>query len=393
MYKQVLKLLSGNSIGQVIQLVALVFFGFLYGPNDFGRLANIQSIGSIISIVLTLQMHHVIPLAKGKDEAISFFDRILSITSLNFLISSILIFFVNLDIQFAIILSFVLSVNNVLNSFLIYNGQFTTISILYVIRAVSIVFLQLVFFYLGVEGGLLYGALLGESCTTIFLLLKKRNKFKLNFNFKILWKFIIEWKPFSIYGTIQELFSVAIYSLPVIFYTQKFGEAISGQYSISFKLIFAPTVLITSSLSQVLYHQFNNPRGFDFLNKIFWFSKKLIVLSICFLIILILFSYYGEEFINYKWRLSLLILPFMFINACFFIWANPFRVALRFLRLNKVLLLIEMLTLSLMSIFFILKDISVISFTIIIMLISIVQNLLIISIYRYYQKKHAIFFN
>jgi O-antigen/teichoic acid export membrane protein len=388
-YKQVLKLFSGNSIGQAIQLAGLVFFGFLYGPKDFGRLANIQSIGSIISIVLTLQLHHVIPLAKGKDEAINFFDRILSITLFNFLISSFLIFFVNIDIQFAIILSFIISVNNVLNGFLIYNGQFTTISVLYVIRAVSIVLLQLIFFYSRVSGGLHYGAILGESCTTIFLIFKNRNKFKLNFDFKILWKFIIEWKPFSLFGTIQELFSVAIYSLPIIFYTQKFGEAIAGQYSISFKLIFAPTVLITSSLTQVLYYQFNNPQGFDFLNKIIWFSKKFIILSFVFFFIFIFFSIYGEEFIDYKWTLSLIILPFVYVNACFFVWASPFRVALRFLRLNKVLLQVEMLTLGLMSLFFYFKEISVINFTFIIILISIFQNILIVTIYRYYEKKNT----
>lgn len=388
MQKLVLKLFTGNSIGQVIQFLALLYFSVLYSPENFGQLANIQSFGSILAIFLTLQMQHVIPLAQSIEEAKKFTQNIINISFFLFCLSFVLFIFINIEYEYAILLAFFLSLSNSYNGYFIYSGDFTKISILYIIRAISIVIFQYFLFLFGVINGLLIGALIGECISVIYLISQRPDLIKYSFKFNKLKFFILDWKPFSFYGTIQEFLSVAIYALPIIFYTEKFGEAVSGQYSIAFKLIFAPTVLISSSLSQVLYNRLKEKNGFDFFKKIIWFNLKFIYLFLFFLFLFILSSRYSLNLISKEWQLCIKILPFIYINAMVFLFASPYRVALRFLRLNKLLLIIELVTLIFITILFFIESFDVILFTISITLVSVIQNILIVYQYKYNETKN-----
>jgi O-antigen/teichoic acid export membrane protein len=388
MFKNFLKLFSGNALSQAIQLISLLYLTSLYLPYDFGRLGKIQSFGYILSIFITLQMNQVIPLSKCDNYAINITRAVFTISILNFIISFILLLFIPIDYGFGILLSLVLGLNSTINGYLIYKEKYSIISVLYIIRAVSIVFLQFFLYYLKINNGLLYGAILGELMGFVYLYLINMKELKFNFDFKIekLKMYILEWKAFSLHGTIQELLSVAIYALPMIFYTEKFGESISGQYSIAFKVIYAPTTLISSSLWQVLYPRFSQKDGFSFLKKNIWFDKRILI--VLFLILVFLFNthYFDFSFLKGRWNITFTLLPYMFINAMFFLFSSPYRLALRALKLNKQLLKIEILTLVFMISLFLFIDLNVLYFTIFITLIGVVQNLLIVLNYRFYEK-------
>lgn len=388
MQKLVLKLFTGNSIGQVIQFLALLYFSVLYSPENFGQLANIQSFGSIFAIFLTLQMQHVIPLAQSLEEAKKFTINIINLSFYLFCLFILLFLFINIEYKSAMLLAFFLSLSNSYNGYFIYSGDFTKISIVYILRAISIVVFQYILFLFGIFNGLLIGALIGEFITVIYLISRRPELIKYNFKFNELKFFILDWKPFSFYGTIQELLSVAIYALPIIFYTEKFGDAVSGQYSIGVKLIFAPTVLISSSLAQVLYNRFNEKNGFDFLKKIFWFNFKFLYLFIFFLFLFVLASRYSLNLISKEWELCVKLLPYIYINAMFFLFSNPYRVALRFLRLNKLLLIIELITLVFITILFFIASFDVELFTISITLVSVMQSILIVYQYKCNETRH-----
>lgn len=391
MLKSFFKLFSGNAAAQAIQLLALLFLTSLYIPDDFGKLGKIQSFASILSLFITLQMNHAIPLTKGDDKAEELTRTVFKISFLTFLLSFISLIFVDLDYTYGIILSLVLGLSNTINGYLIYKGNFSIISVLYIVRAIAIVSLQFLFYYLKIPDGLLYGALLGEFSG--FLYLYAQNYSKVNFNFRIdfsvIKEKIIEWKSFSLHGTVQELLSAAIYALPMIFYTEKFSENIGGQYSIAFKVIYAPTVLVSSSLTQVLYHRFSQADGFKFLEKFVWFDKRFLILVALLLVLLFNIDFIDLAFLDGKWDIAIALLPYMFINAMFFLFASPYRIALRTLKLNKLILQVELITIVLMTALFLFIDIAVIEFTIIITAIGVIQNILITLNYKAYEKKNS----
>ncbi len=389
MIQNFLKLITGNALSQGIQFIAIIFLTSLYLPYDFGRLGNIQSFGTIFSIFITLQMQHVIPLASNEKGAVHIMNVVFNFSLLTFLFTFMIVVLFSQDYTYGVYLALILGLTNVMSGFLIFAGKFALISKVYVLRALSIVLLQFSFYYLQIKDGLLIGAILGETFTFLFLAFQNQNKdvFKFNFSLARIKKTLKEWKEFSIHGTIQEFLSVAIYALPMIFYTEKFGEDISGQFSIAFKIIFAPTVLISASLSQVLYHRFKDKNGFAFLKKVIWFDWRFFILFFPVFILLLFSQKIGMYFFNEEWLICFQLLPYIFINAMFFLLASPYRVALRFLRLNKLILKIEFLTLSLIVILFLFQGLDVIYFTLIITVISVVQNILIIVQYKKNDKK------
>lgn len=388
MLKNFLKLFSGNAISQAIQLIALLYLTSLYLPDDFGMLGKIQSFGYILSIVITLQMNQVLPLSQNDDYAIDLAQTVFKITLFNFVISFIFLLFIPLDYLLGIVLALVLGLNSAINGYLIYKGKYSIISILYIVRTTSIVSLQFLFYYIKLNNGLLYGAVIGELVGFIYLYFSnmKELKFNLKFNVKKIKKYIIDWKAFSLHGTTQELLSVAIYALPTIFYAEKFSEAISGQYSVAFKVIYAPTTLISTSLCQVLYPKFGQKDGFKFLKNFIWFDKRIIILLILILIILFNLEYFNFEFLKGEWDITFVLLPYLFISAMFFLLSSPYRLALRALKLNKQLLKIEVLTLILMISIFYLADLDVLYFTIFITITGVVQNLSICIYYNFHEK-------
>lgn len=389
MFKNFLKLFSGNAISQAIQLLALLYLTNLYLPDDFGKLGKIQSFGSILAIVITLQMNHVIPLSKSKEYALEITRVIFSLSLINFLASFVLLLFIPLDYGFGIFLSLVLGLSNTINGFLIFKGKFSVISILYIVRAIAIVGLQYLFHVIDVKNGLLYGAIIGEFIGFLYLYIRNYQEltFRLNFNLRLILNYLKNWTAFSLHGTIQELLSVAVYALPMIFYTEKFGENVGGQYSIAYKVIWAPAVLVSSSLAQVLYHKFNQEDGFKFLENYFWFNKKILLLIPIVLFLLFNIHFLDLSALNNKWDITFQLLPYLFINAIFFILANPYRVALRVLKLNKQILKVEFFTLVSIVAIFLFVNLDVLFFTISITVVGIVQNLLLINSYKIHRNK------
>ncbi|HAF34299.1 MAG TPA: hypothetical protein DCG88_09730 [Sphingobacterium sp.] len=390
MLRNFLKLISGNSLAQAIQLAALLFLTKIYQPEDFGILGKVQSISAILVIISTLQLQYVIPLSKKEAEAESSTNIIFSLLCYISLFSFFIAYFLSFEYSIAIILSCVLGIVNILTNYIIYKGQFGSLSVIFIIRALSIVVLQLLFFFLKIENGLIFGAICGEFISMIGLVVSKKLYFMFNiFSVKIadIWNLVKDWKPYSLYGTIQEVLSVMVYSLPIIFYVDKFGDNIGGQFSMAYRIIWAPTVLISSSLAQLLTHKFGQENDFTFLKSIFWFDKRLIILVVLGVIGLNYTNFINELYLGGKWNITFLLFPYMFINAVFFLFANPYRVALRVKKLNVVILVVEIITLLAITALFYYFEADVVTFTAAICSISVLQNMLIVLGYYFRKEK------
>lgn len=390
MFKNFLKLFSGNAVAQAIQLLGLLVLTTLYIPDDFGILGKIQSISAILAIVLTLQLQHVIPLSKNENEAILQTSLVFSTLLIMFALIITISSFISKEYIFAALFAFLLANVSLLNNFLIYKGEFISLSLVFILRAVFIVLLQVLFFYLKIDYGLLLGAFIGELVSVLFIFLYKKLFFITFFyknSLKSIKYLVFEWKSYTIFGTIQELLSVMIYSLPVIFYVDKFGENIGGQFSMAYRLIWAPTVLVSSSLAQVLTHKFTKEDNFIFLRSVFWFDKRVIVILVLLFIGLFYIDFINQYYLANKWTVTFQLFPFMFVNALFFLFAMPYRVALRIKKLNIVILVIEIFTILSIIAMFYFMNVDVIIFTFAIMCLSVVQNIMIVTGY-YLNKEH-----
>lgn len=199
----------------------------------------------------------------------------------------------------------------------------------------------------------------------------------------------MEWKSFALYGTLQECLSVMVYSIPVILYVNKFGENIGGQFSMAFKVTFAPIVLISSSLAQVLTQKFGRENDFSILKKVVWFDKRFLVLIVFILFLPFVFANSGLNIMNRKWDVSIQIIPYLLLNSFFFLFANPFRIALRILKRNADILKIEIGTVVALGLVFSLLDVNVIMLTICMTTITFFQNMFLILAYFSQKKSKA----
>ncbi|MNK96208.1 hypothetical protein D3C87_1164780 [compost metagenome] len=302
-----------------------------------------QAIATVGAIVVTLQLHLTIPLNRNEPEARARVEQVQLIGCAIFAIFFIPAFYFGKVAAFSVLLAFFLGLTNTYSSFLIFCGNFGGLSIFYIARALLIVGLQIGFSALAVQDGLVLGAVISEGVVALYLKLFSIGPLeKRRFGLTGAWRMALENRSFSIYGTLQELISVAAFYAPLILFSHKYGEAIGGQYAMANRLIWAPTALLSRSFAQVLSHRFGkNPLTSrpDFLTALpsNWIYLLLAIgcCSAFYLPNIFLFV------LGAQWSLASELMPLQLTWCCFFLFATPFRVACRALHLQKYQLAID----------------------------------------------------
>ncbi|WP_347901359.1 hypothetical protein [Pseudomonas purpurea] len=349
MFNNVKKLLLGNGLAQAIQFGSIVFLSRIYYPADFALLTQAQSIATILAVIATLQMHLSIPLTKGVDEARNTARIVESLSFFLFLVTfPIAIYFGKIYI-FAFVLTLAVAVSNTCNSYLVFSGDFGRLSGFYIKRALLIVGVQFGCAALSVQDGLLWGAVIGEAATALYLRKATFGFSKIHLGLRAIWETTLRLRSFSFYGTTQELTSVAAFYAPLILFTSTLGADIGGQYAMVNRLVWGPTILLTSSIAQVLYHQFGKvpPRRGDSHSLSYLFLDRKIFLAA---ILGCLIAFQLEDLYLFvlggQWGLASKMLPWGMTWGAVFLMSIPFRVACRVLHLQKYQLFVDGVTLS-----------------------------------------------
>jgi O-antigen/teichoic acid export membrane protein len=391
MHQQIKKLMLGNGLAQLLQFGSILILSRIYQPSDFANLAQVQSIAIIASIIITLQLHLTIPLAKSTKHAQEKVQLIQILSVCIFLLGLPPAIVYGQSAIFACILSFLLGLANTYISFLVYKGSFGKVSILYVTRAIIIIVMQIFFFYAEFRNGLVIATLAGEAIFTLFLGLKTNNNIQVyNFEYRKLKSIVIKNKSFSLYGTIQEVVSVAAFYAPLILFNIKYGEDIGGQYAMASRIIWAPIVLISSSFSQVLSHTYGRNYQHQPLELTSHLNQKIltvlvVVSSLGFLLDEIYFIALGGE-----WELASKLIPLQISWGLIFILSTPFRVASRVMRLQKYQLLTDATALLAFAIILLSFDMTPIESMWVIVAVAVVQHallsIIVLKKYRILQK-------
>jgi O-antigen/teichoic acid export membrane protein len=343
MREQIKKLMLGNGLAQLLQFGSILILSRIYQPSDFGLLAQVQSIAMIASIIITLQLHLTIPLAKSNDHAQEKVQLIQVLSISIFSLALIPAIWNGESALFALLLSLSLGLTNTYTGYLVYSGNFGKMSFFYVARALLIIVMQVGFANAGFNNGLIIATLTGEALSAIYLGLRttygaNRIKWQIT-NLKL---FIFNNKPFSLYGTIQEIISVSAFYSPLLIFNFKFGDEIGGQYAMANRLVWAPIVLISSSLAQVLYHSLGKKRPTTNSEILALLpDRKIIILAIAAVVITLPMTDIFHMILGNKWLLASELIPLQLFWGLFFLASTPFRVAARVMLLQKQQLIID----------------------------------------------------
>jgi O-antigen/teichoic acid export membrane protein len=383
MFGHVRKVLLGNATAQGLQFVATMVLSRIYTPADFAFVAEVQSIATAVAVVVTLQLHLVIPLAKSDEEARATTELVQTLCIAVGLLGLVPALFLGSAAAYAVLLAPLLGLANTYNSFLVFKGSFGRLGAFYIVRAAVIVSVQIALAQLPIGqlsqgAGLLWGVIAGESLSALYLRLSQVGPLRVvRFELRRALALAKERSAFSVYGTLQELVAVSAFYAPLLLFNGKFGDDIGGQYAMANRLAWAPVGLLAGSLAQVLYHRFGKsippakgeplPRigsGPAIATAVLLGSALTFLLPDLFLIVL------GPQ-----WTLTSQLLPLQLVWGGFFLLATPYRVASRALQLQRFQLGIDLGMLAAFGLVFWLTELSALHTMGILVAVALLQNL------------------
>jgi len=337
------KLILGSGLAQGIQFASLLVLSRIYTPSDFGVLSQIQSIASAAAVVFTLQLHLAIPQSIDQQEAKDT-ARNIQLICLTFcaILGPIGFIFGNIYGLSAVFALF-LSLNNTFISYLVFAGDFASISRFYLIRALLIVILQIGFSQVFGSYGLVAGVMAAEFVAALYLIRKSFGSItapKLDFSGAL--SLLVRLRSFSLYGTTQELISVLAFYAPFFMFVHFYGDETGGQYSMASRLVWAPVVLLSGSISQVLQHQLGKEGQknlWGMRGSFFRFRYVLAAAVVC--VIPFLIEDQLTQLLGSNWRLASQMIPLHLIWGFIFLLSIPFRVACRVLHVQLYQMVID----------------------------------------------------
>lgn len=376
-YKNLASLLSGNAIAQVIQLLGLVFFATVYAPSAFGILGTSQSIAVIVAALCTLQMNIMVPLAKDREEAVSLVnDARLTIFIFVFAMSPLILVWGNLFFV-VLLLALVVSLNNVHCALVVFDEKFPSLSIFYLFRAALIVLFQYLLFLPLPENGLLWGSVVGELVACFVLVFISKGGLA-RVSGKGLWTKLVARRAYTLYGTLQELLTIAAYYMPLYIFQLKFGSHISGQYAFASRLVWGPLIVLTSSLSQVLIKFYAGEEGQRRFLSLHVNTVRYMfpIIFLCALVASLTWKV-SSLIVGVEWGYASGMLGLSILWAGFFLLSMPYRVMLRVKGLQRLQLFVDLGGMALYGLVFIFFDYAVLATMGAFVVIAGVQNWLL----------------
>ena len=304
--KNILTLVTGTGIAQLVPLAVSPIVTRLYTPEDFGMIALYMSIVSILVVLSSGRYEMAIMLPKN-DSDVSGILRLIALLTLcvSFLLLIIICFFAN---EIAIFLgseelsswlylipvSIILTVMyQSLNYLAIRASKFKLLASNKVIASTSNASLQLgVGYTLNTPWGLLLGHLASLSFCLYILLKRKTIRLFFSLSRGDVKSSAREYANFPKYDMPAILVNLSANQLPLVVLGKFFGLGVLGAYSFMYKILMMPVGLISNSVLDVFkqkatsdYNRFGNCRGVYFST-----FKHLILISGPIFIVFFIFS-------------------------------------------------------------------------------------------------------
>lgn len=370
--KNVLTLLTGSAISQVVIYLSILILTRLFSPDFFGIYMLFTSATLILKPLATLQYEFALVLPKNDKDAINLFafSILLSVFFCLLLLVFILFFkdgildFFNIDklANFIYLLPLSVFFTACVSTFDYWNNRtnmFKNISKGLLLKSSVMSSSQI---YTGFSSlnslGLIPGILLGYFFQLLFLIkmsLKSMAELFKNISLKQMFFLAKKYKDIPIFNTIINLTNTLSNELPVLLITKYFGVANSGIYGLAVKFTKAPVGIFQQSVSQVFFNKASkiyNDDG-DLYEMVLKTAKNLLLLSIFIFIPLLVVSFYlniifGDDWIDVG-LYSRILIPWLF----FAFLSNPITPLIIILNKQKTIVFydISLLVLRFLALF------------------------------------------
>lgn len=406
--RNVLTLLTGSGIAQIIPVLSSLILARLYSPNDFGVLALYISIVTIFGSISALRYEVAIVLPKRDNDAKYLFLISIFFSVILFLLYSILLFCFYSEFSY-LIKSKVQDVNwlpiipigiivsvvyQIIAFWMNRKKGYKKMAMARVIQSSSSAISNITLGVLSFGSiGLIFGSILGQVMSSFFLFLPVKKDINFNYFKKNKKKIVFvanKYKQFPFFSTPSTLFnSISNVGLPILI-TIFYGAKIAGLYFFGYRIIRLPFDFMFSSFSQVYREHavglYNKEKQdlLDFTRRtqkkiVFFMLPSLIVLSI---VAPFLFQFFfGEQWRNAGEYVAYFSI-FIFFNGIYSPVSSIGDVLMKqkaILVFNVIVSIVQVLVLYFMS--------SNFSFKTTILVISIICGLLYLALDYYMKSK------
>lgn len=270
LFRNILKLISGEGIGRVIGFMATPIITRLYTPSDFGILAVFASLCALSYPFCTLRYTLAIPLHSNEKIGINSLAACLLILAVNTVIigivlvffhSPILSFFSSENIDafwcFIPLAFFLYGISETLSYYSTRYRDFSTIAKVTVVQKAIGVLTKIVLglFRFDVRG-LLIGNILAESggLTLYIRTYWKRLKWGVRYVTRRRIGFVLKrYIAFPLYRVPSQILLKAAGSIPILYFAWHFGTVTTGRISLATAMLSAPVSFACTSVGKAFY--------------------------------------------------------------------------------------------------------------------------------------------
>ena len=270
-FKNLLIVMSGTAVAQLISYALSPIISRLFSPEHFGVFGSFYAIASIIGALITLDYSQAIMLPKENRDAINLYS--LSITSTLFISLLVLAFIVvetptvhsltktkgTWPLVLLMLTVIVTGINQASQAWAVRSKEFKKTSTSQVIRSIFSGGTRIVFgiFKTGAIGLIISNiianimASINLICVVVPDLLTLRDSITLK-KMKTLAK---EYIDFPLYSASQNFINAISSGLPILLLTKFYTIAVAGAYAFGVNILSAPMSLVLAGLRQVLFQR------------------------------------------------------------------------------------------------------------------------------------------
>ncbi|MBN2275283.1 MAG: oligosaccharide flippase family protein [Bacteroidales bacterium] len=363
--RNILTLMTGNTIAQIIQIAIIPILARLYTPADFGVFAVYLSLSTIISTVASLRYDLAIMLPKEEKEAVNlltlsvFLATLISVVAFAgiFLFRPVINHYVhNKDIVkwlFYIPLTiFLSSMYQIFNVWLNRKKQYKvmTASIISQRGTISLTNILMGLAKFG-QAGLIFGNIIGQFVSAIILFIKSifSNRKELSMASAVdMKKAGLRFKKFPLYDTPNTIFFNFSTKGIIVLLSKLFGDVVVGFYSMTEKIMITPFSFFTNAFSQAFYQKQSYIYNFDrsnFNNLINQAIHKMaLIITVPFIIMVVTSKWYIPVILGREWeiiyRYIFIFAPFVYVSLT----GSPYTHVLKIIDKQNIALVMNLVT-------------------------------------------------
>lgn len=265
-----LALTSGMVTTQAIAFLLSPLLSRIFGPEDFGKLANYNAWVSILALVSSLRYEQAIILAKGRRQTNQVIVLTAVLSALAFLVISIaaaaIHFFYTGGGYLGVIKGIVplmpagvlaVCVSSLFTQHSVKTGRFRRLALVGVVQMIVTLGAQIVLGARHVDGALIIGMIMGYSCSSAIFAVLFFQRCRLRhlvdaLTLAGLRETAISYANFPRYALGADGINVAIQQFVPVFILALFNPVLAGVYSFSSRIVRTPLVILATAITGAL---------------------------------------------------------------------------------------------------------------------------------------------